>query len=262
MKVCRYTGIFFILLVCANAFAFDHQHAAFDQLLQQVVVPHGPQTDVDYTLLKTKAAELDAYLQALQDVSADEYRAWDPSQQLAFLINAYNAFTLKLIVMNYPEIDSIRDLGGLIFSSPWDIEFFHLLGEPATLDLVEHDLIRKNFAEPRIHFAVNCASRGCPPLLTRAYTADQLDAQLEHATRLFLRDPERNRYVPEKKRLELSSIFNWYKPDFEQAAGSIEKYVAPYITDDPETRTLISNHGVSRRFLDYDWALNDKATRK
>ena len=260
--VCRYAGIFFILLVCANAYAFDHRHAAFDQLLQQVVVPHGPQTDVDYALLKTKVADLDAYLEVLQEVTADEYHAWDPSQQLAFLINAYNAFTLKLIVMHYPEIDSIRDLGGLIFSSPWDIEFFQLLGKPATLDIVEHDLIRKNFAEPRIHFAVNCASRGCPPLQTTAYTAEKLDAQLEHATRQFLRDPERNRYVPGKKRLELSSIFNWYKPDFEQAAGSIEKYVAPYITDDPETRTLISNHGASRSFLDYDWALNDKATRK
>ncbi len=251
-----------------SVFAFDHSHAEFNQLLQRVVVEHGHQTSVDYSTLAANPNQLLAYIKQIEAVSEAEFNQWNDNQRLAFLINTYNALTLKLIIDNYPEIDSIRDLGGLIFSSPWDRKFFTLFGEPANLDYVEHDLIRDNFNEPRIHFAVNCASRGCPPLIKQAYVADTLNDQLEHATRLFLTDPERNRFDRKKQQLELSSIFNWYRKDFDTAAGSVEAWVAPYITDNAELQKQLksSKQGsftrVRVRFLDYDWALNDIRTRE
>lgn len=258
-------GWLFVLFLSGiqSVYAFDHDHPVFNQLLGQIVVEQGHQTSVDYAALKSDPAGLAKYIEQVESVRQPEFNAWNKNQQLAFLINVYNALTLKLILDNYPEIDSIRDLGGLIFSSPWDIEFFKLFGKDATLDYVEHDLIRGNFDEPRIHFAVNCASRGCPPLMKQAYHPDSLDQQLEHATRLFLTDPDRNRYNPVKKRLELSSIFKWYRQDFVDAAGSLEAFVAPYIINDPalveslQSRNYNSLTRVSVRFLEYDWSLNE-----
>ncbi len=245
-----------LLFSIQPVFAFDHGHTIYNELLNNIVINRGPQTDVNYELLNKDPSSLNRYIGQVESVSENDYKKWSSDQQLAFLINAYNALTLKLINMHYPGIDSIRNLGGLIFSSPWDIKFFTIFGQDATLDYIEHEIIRKDFEEPRIHFAVNCASRGCPPLLAEAYIADKLDQQLDYVTKQFLRDPERNRFNAEKTRLELSSILKWYKHDFEKAAGSVEKFIAPYITDDPDTRTLISNRAASIKYLDYDWALN------
>ncbi|MDX1519360.1 MAG: DUF547 domain-containing protein [Gammaproteobacteria bacterium] len=259
--------LFFLFAPIHVAWSFDHSHAVFNEVLDDVVVVHDHQTSVDYSRLKASPGTLEKYLQLIEAVSRADFDNWTRDQQLAYLINVYNAQTLKLIIDHYPEISSIRDLGGLIFSSPWDREFFRLFGEKTSLDHVEHDLIRGNFNEPRIHFAVNCASRGCPPLMQEAYTADKLDQQLDHATRLFMTDPERNRYDPKKNVLELSSIFQWYKQDFITAAGSVEAFVAPYITDDQQQQKLLKDsatHGFSRtsvRFLDYDWDLNDIKNR-
>lgn len=264
----RFLIAFVISLSSLTASAdFDHDHSIFDHLLKDIVVSHGHQTDVDYQYLNQNPESLNRYVSAIESVSKDSFDNWNRNRKLAFLINAYNALTLKLIIDNYPGIDSILDLGGLVFSTPWDREFFTLFGKPATLAYIEHELIRKNFDEPRIHFAVNCASRGCPPLQSDAYVADRLDQQLEYATRLFLTDPDRNRYNPDTKKLELSSIFTWYKQDFVEAAGSVAEYVAPYITDDPEIRKQIESRasGIASinaiDYLDYDWDLNDTATR-
>ena len=251
---------FFLLLFIfpVSLPAFDHDHSEYDQLLSEVVITRDVQTDVDYARLKFQQDRLDDYLTSLEAVTAQEYQSWNKDQQLAFLINAYNAFTLKLIVMNYPGISSIRDLGGLIFSSPWERKFFTLFGNESSLDYIEHKIIRKDFDEPRIHFAVNCASRGCPPLQPEAFSSGKLEQQLEQATRQFLKDRERNRYDKDRKILEISSIFKWYKADFEKASGTIEKFIAPYITDDPEIRTLIENRAAGVKYLEYDWSLNDK----
>ncbi|HIF52015.1 MAG TPA: DUF547 domain-containing protein, partial [Thiotrichaceae bacterium] len=186
-------------------------------------------------------------------------------------INAYNAFTLKLILNNYPEIESIRDLGGLIFSSPWDKKFFTLFAEKTSLGYIEHDVLRKNYDEPRVHFAVNCASKGCPALQKHAFVADKLDEQLEKATIQFMRDSERNRFDKDKKLLEISSIFNWFTGDFTKQ-GSLTDFIAIYISDDPDVRKLledkpnrnqsgginkaVSDNAISITYLDYDWSLN------
>lgn len=237
--------------------AFDHQHNIYDRLLKETVVFSGHQSNVDYGLLKDRRADLEGYLDDIAGVSRQTYETWNSGQQMAFLINAYNAFTLKLIVDNYPGIESIRDLGGLLFNSPWKRKFFTLFGRPAHLDYIEHDLLRKDFNEPRIHFAVVCASRSCPPLMADAYIAERLDEQLDAAAHNFLGDPERNRYHAERRRLELSPIFNWFQDDFVTAAGSIQAYVAPYVSADPQVRVLLQNKGASISYLDYDWSLND-----
>ncbi|HKK15897.1 MAG TPA: DUF547 domain-containing protein [Gammaproteobacteria bacterium] len=253
------TGLLFLLLtvsISPRAFAFDHTYQAYDSLLRDIVVEKGLQTAVDYNRLHNNPARLDEFTQNIESVSRADYDSWSADQQLAFLINAYNALTLQLIIMHYPGIESIKDTGGF-FSSPWKKEFFKLLGEQSSLDHIEHDLIRQHFNEPRIHFAVNCASLSCPPLQPFAYVADKLDEQLDYATRRFLQDPERNRYIADEQRLELSSLFKWYGEDFKKAAGSIENFVAPYISDDPGTRKAITSNHTATGFLDYDWSLND-----
>lgn len=233
---------------------FDHQHKAWTTLLERHVLSDGGISQVDYAALAENPVELASYLKVLSQVTPSQYAGWTNPQRLAFLINAYNAFTVRLIIDNYP-LASIKDLGGW-FSSPWKKHVFRLLGEERHLDDIEHGIIRKEFDEPRIHFAVNCAAQGCPPLRSEAYVPDRLDAQLEDNTRTFLRDPRRNRYDAAQSVLELSSVMKWYRKDFAVKHGSLEAFVATRMTNDPTVQSAIRNGDVRVRFLDYDWRLN------
>ena len=244
------------LFGCEAGFAFDHQYQEYNRLLQDIVVPQGTQTVVNYGQLKNNLGSLEKFVNNIETVSRSEYDNWSKEQQLAFLINAYNALTLKLVIGHYPGIKSIKDIGGF-FSGPWKQKFFRLFGEDSYLDHIEHDLLRKDFSEPRIHFAINCAARSCPALQPKAYQAEILDLQLDQATRTFLNDLERNRYNKDINLLEISSLFRWFNNDFERAAGSIAAFIAPYITDDAGLRNRLLDHGVAIRYLDYDWGLND-----
>jgi Protein of unknown function, DUF547 len=266
----RHFLLLLLLSISLPSFSFDHTHAIYDQVLDTVVTEKGPQTFVDYDLLHKNPSDLNNYLATLEGVSEKEFDGWNKNNQMAFLINAYNAFTLKLILNNYPDIESIRDLGGFFFNSPWDIEFFTLLGEKTNLDHIEHGILRVKYNEPRIHFAVNCASKGCPALQKKAFVGDILDEQLENAAIQFLRDPERNRFNKEKNLLEISSIFKWFAGDFTKN-GSVQNYVSPYISDDPDIQALLKDksssggiggalnrNSVNVRYLEYDWSLNKK----
>jgi len=235
---------------------FSHQHTLWNEILNKYVDADRGVSYVDYRSIRGNQATLNQYLEELESVSLEEYQGWSKPQRLAFLINAYNAFTVKLIVDNYP-VDSIKDLGGWL-SSPWKKEFFTLLGEKKHLDNIEHDIIRMEFNEPRIHFAVNCAAVGCPPLRQEAFVAERLDHQLEEATRAFLMDERKNRYDPVNQRLELSSIFKWYSDDFEERDGSVEAFVAPYITKNLQAQERIRRREVKIRYFDYDWSLNEQ----
>lgn len=252
------------MLALAPAIASEFEHDRFDQLLSEHVVPinGGVSTEVNYRALLEARPDLQAYLDELAEVSREAFDRWPEDEQLAFLINAYNAWTLELILTEYPDLDSIRDLGWL-FRSPWKRDFVELLGEERSLDNIEHNLIRGSgrYNEPRIHFAVNCASIGCPALRTEVYTADQLDTQLEEQTRWFLADRSRNRLVGSD--LEVSSIFDWYREDFE-AGWRGESTLAGFLTlyaDDlglsGEEVSRLTEGDIDIEFLDYDWALND-----
>lgn len=234
-------GILFILN-CASA--FDHTHKDFSVVLGKYVSFADKQSLVQYAKLKKESKKLEAYLKSLSSVSKDEYKKFSKDEQLAFLINAYNAFTLKLIINHYP-IKSIKDTGSL-FTNPWKKKFFTFLGEKNYLDHIEHGMIRRDFKEPRIHFAVNCASVGCPSLQTQAFTPKNLEELLEKGAQHFIKNEEKNRVKGNK--LYLSKIFKWYGSDFE-ILGGFKQYVM---------KTLKLKGDYEIEFMSYDWNLNDK----
>jgi uncharacterized protein DUF547 len=255
-----------LLLAQGAALAFDHGYAAWENLLRKHVryVEGGNASRVSYAGLLTDRALLRGFLAEVQAVKRAEFDGWPKAQQQAFLINAYNAFTVEKILTRYPEIKSIRDFGTL-FGNPWKDKFFTLFGEPAYLDLIEHEMLRKEgvYDEPRVHVAVVCASIGCPMLRNEAFRAETLDAQLEDAMRRFLSDRTRNRYDPQKGRLEVSRIFEWYGRDFEKGHRgftSVKATFARYaeiLADRPEDREALRQQKAPVSFLDYDWGLND-----
>lgn len=235
---------------------FDHSHRQWNDFLKQVVVTVGHESRVNYSKAKANREKLDTYLKALEGVNKPEFENFSESQRLAFLINAYNAFTVALIVDHYP-VKSIKDIGSFL-KSPWKIEFFSLFGEKHYLDNIEHDMIRKWFHEPRIHFALVCASKGCPALRNEAFTADHLESQLEDAAKNFITDKNKNRFSRAQNHLEISSIFKWYGEDFVKKFGSVEAFLAPIISESPEEQNLIRSKRASISYLDYDWSLNDE----
>ncbi|MCU0758800.1 MAG: DUF547 domain-containing protein [Steroidobacteraceae bacterium] len=252
----------------AQAAGFDHSHQAFSALLARHVRWNeaGTASAVDYAGLARERPRLDAYTTSLSAVVMQEYAGWSLVQRRAFLINAYNAFTLQLILTRYPALESIRDLGNIVFDSPWKRRFFDLLGQRRHLDEIEHGLLRgaPDFDEPRIHFAVNCASVGCPALRPEAYRADRLDAQLEDQTRRFLRDRSRNRFDAAPTPVaRISPIFRWYRGDFEaghRGVASLEAFLAlraEALADTAGDRARVASGRFSIRYTDYSWALND-----
>jgi hypothetical protein len=258
----------------AAAFAqFDHSHAAWNALLQKhvVVTDGGKASRVRYAAFAQDRAQLKAYLDSLARVGEAEFDGWSRAQRMSFLINAYNAFTAEKILVRHPDIKSIWDFGK-VFGNPFKDEFFTLLGRKTSLDGIEHGMLRKKGAydEPRVHFAVNCASIGCPMLREEAYVAARLDAQLEEQAVRFLSDRSRNRFNASTGALEVSRIFDWFKEDWtsgyrgldgrQAPITSREQYFARYanlLADSAAQRALVETGKAPLAFLDYDWALND-----
>jgi len=247
----------FLAPAAAAAQAFDHSHKAWDALLKKnvVVLDGGKASQVRYAEFAKDRAALKAYLDSLSKVSEAEFGGWPKGERMAFLINAYNAFTVEKILTRYPNLKSIRDFG-TVFGNPWKDKFFTLLGHESYLDQIEHEMLRKPGAynEVRVHYAVNCASIGCPMLREEAYAADKLDRQLEEQAVRFLSDRSRNRYAAGK--LEVSKIFDWFKEDF----GVREQYFARYakqLADGPDAQKAVAEGKAPLSFLEYDWNIND-----
>ena len=232
---------------CTNA---DPAHAAWTAVMQRWAA----NGDVDYAGMKREGQpQLDAYLATLAGTCGADYQNWTPQDRIAFWLNAYNAFTVRLILDNYP-IASIRKIGWLPLAAFREkfIPMPGLKGATISLDEIENGTLRTAFHESRIHFALVCASRSCPALRGEAYRGADLDRQLDDQARSFLRDPAKNRVDRAARTLYLSSIFKWFRADFEAAAGSLQAYVAPYLDAGGE----VSTYDVE--FLDYDWSLNDR----
>ncbi len=202
---------------------------------------------VDYQGIINDKAKLEAYISLLE--SSHPNKKWSDDEQLAYWINAYNAFTVKLIVDNYP-VKSIKDVkSGISFiNSVWDIKFINIEGKKYDLANIEHGILRKSFDEPRIHFAINCASISCPPLLPEAFAAETVNDQLEKATKQFINDEGHNTF--KDGRAELSKIFQWYKGDFTKKGRKLQEYIAPYLD-----QKMSSDFSIS--YADYDWGLNE-----
>jgi len=262
----RFLAILAFLVVALPAAAIDHSYKAWDDLLKKHVryVQNGNASRVDYAGVSRDRAQLKAVLDDWQKVTRSEFDGWTKPQQQAFLMNAYNAFTIEKILRRYPDIKSIRDYG-TVFGNPWKDKFFTLFGQPAYLDLIEHETLRKDgvYDDPRVHVSVVCASIGCPMLRNEAFVADRLDAQMEDGMRRFLSDRTRNRYNGETKRLEVSKIFDWYGKDFEKGHkgySSVKQALSRYadlLADKPEDRAIVRDQKAEIVFLDYDWSLND-----
>lgn len=250
-------------LVSHAALADQFDHRPWDQLLQRHVTPirNGQATVVDYDGFARDKPRLDSYLHAMSATTEAEFDQWLQHEQLAFLINAYNAWTIHLVLTGYPDIDSIKDLGNIL-RSPWEKKFIPLFGKTLSLDDIEHGLMRNSgrHRDPRIHFAVNCASIGCPALRPEAYLGDRLDAQLQEQQLLFLADRTRNRL--EGDTLKVSPVFRWYRQDFEWGWSGIEsllefftRYADPLGLSDEHIRRLERGR-INIGYLDYDWRLN------
>jgi len=258
-------GLLLLVPVPVQAEPFDHEHATWNLLVKNNVHWNLNRTasQVNYAGFQKTHDFLKRYLFSLSAVTRTEFDTFRREQQLAFLINAYNAFTVELILTEYPEVTSIKELGSL-FSSPWKRKFFLLLGESQNLDGIEHELIRGSgrYDEPLIHFAVNCASIGCPALLDEAFVAEKLDQQLLESTERFLSDRSRNRFDARTGTLEISSIFDWYAEDFSKGwrgYDSLHDFFrthADWITDDAESVETLREAALRIEFLDYDWSLN------
>ncbi|OYV02480.1 MAG: DUF547 domain-containing protein [Burkholderiales bacterium PBB5] len=254
------------LPVRAQSPGLDHNHAAWTALLRKHVrlVRGGQATQVAYAGFKADRAALKAYLDSLSAVMPATFGGWAKAERQAFLTNAYNAFTVELILTRYPDLKSIKDLGQLL-SSPWNPKWIALLGDKVSLDDIEHAMLRKRgvYDDPRVHFAVNCASIGCPALREEAFVASRLDAQMDEQTLRFMSDRTRNRYNAQRGRLELSKIFDWYGEDFRlghRGIASLPAFAArnaDQLADALADRERIRAASIDIAFSDYDWALND-----
>jgi hypothetical protein len=236
--------------------AFDHAHGAWTALLGRYVSAG----QVDYAAWKREGVPaLEAYLGTLSAACTARYDGWTRAQRLAFWLNVYNAAAVKLVLDRHP-LRSLRDVGWLP-NAAFRLAVIPMDGlERGTMSLddVEHRTIRADPAlrDPRVHFALVCAARSCPPLRAEAYRAADLDVQLGEQGRTFLRDASKNRWDPATRTLHLSSIFKWFREDFEAVAPDLPAFVAPYL--DGEAATAVRAGDVRVEFLPYDWALNER----
>ena len=219
-------------------------HDTYDALLKKHVDEEGW---VDYAGWKQDSVEFGKYLRQLSAHHPNK-KNWTKDERLAYWINAYNAFTIELILKHYP-ISSIKDIkdGTAFINSVWDISFIKIEGQEYDLNNIEHNIIRKKFDEPRIHAAIVCASRSCPKLRREAFTPEKLEQQLQDQMTGFVNDPTRNK-IESAGRAELSKIFKWFSGDFTENGSLIE-----YINQFADTKL---NKDAEITYLDYGWGIN------
>jgi len=242
----------FIVLAISNQGHAETQGPP-DQLYKNVLQTYIQDGLVDYAGLKSNPEDLKLYLKQTSVVTKENFDEWTKDEQLAFLINLYNAQSLALVVENYP-VKSIKDIA-IDTGGAWKLPIVNLFGELITLDALENEVIRKNYPDPRVHFALVCAALGCPDLINTPYEAKALDTQLEEQTKTFLMDSDKNSIDINQKILRLSPIFDWFKEDFSAKSGSVIEFVNPYYDNK-------ANKEFKIEYTNYDWSLNDQPTVK
>ncbi len=220
-------------------------HSLFGELLNKYV----SEGKVDYAGFQSEEAKLDQYLDLLQGVDP---KTLSGKEQFAFYANAYNAWTIKLILTKYPDITSIKELG-IFNTGPWKKKVVRLRGETVSLDHIEHDILRPRFKDPRVHFAINCAAKSCPPLGSEPFLAEKLDQQLDDVTRSFINNPQS--YRLEGRNLHVSRIFKWFSEDFNEDALS---FFIKYANGELKKKLEPQPKKINIKYLAYDWSLNGK----
>ncbi|SFT50007.1 Protein of unknown function, DUF547 [Lishizhenia tianjinensis] len=229
-----------LLFICTMTIAWAQpSHAPFTQLLSKHVSSSGK---VDYVALKKDISKLDSYLKTLEASTPTE--KWSSNTTKAYWINAYNAYTLKMMLQHYP-LKSITDIK-YGEQNAWDYKWIKIAGATLSLNDIEHKKLRAKYKDPRIHFAVNCASFSCPILLNKAYEASTLETQLDTQASLFINDSQRNKITADK--VQISEIFKWYKDDF-ASAGSIINYLNKYSKIKIKSTAKVE-------YLSYNWNIN------
>lgn len=241
-----------LLLLSINFNA--QQHSKFTEVLK-VVVKNGL---VNYKLLRNNNV-FNEYLSQLSETNPDTL---NEKGKLAFWINAYNAFTLEIIVENYP-VESILDLhtggkiiGYLLGKTVWDKEFISINSKIYSLNQIEHDILRK-MNEPRIHFAIVCASISCPELLNEAYEAYKIDSQLQLQAIEFINDKSKNMFNPQNRKAEVSKIFDWFSEDFGDSDEEIIKYISQFLDSRLQSDINENLFEWNLSFMKYDWGINE-----
>lgn len=261
-----------VFLFLGSAQAANRFYADYAEVLNEYVNNTGM---VNYRELKAKPERLNSFLAALADLPPATYQKWNDQEKIAFWINAYNALTLKAIIDHYPirasffkgflhPRNSIRHIPGV-----WDTLRFPVMGKRMTLDEIEHGVLRKEFNEPRIHLALVCAARGCPPLRTEPYEGAKLDQQLNDQTRVFLANPKKFRIDRGQGKVYLSPIFKWFGGDFVKTYGTdkafqgfspderaVLNFVSQYLAASDRDYLLQGQYTIA--YLDYDWSLNEQ----
>ncbi|MEH0157797.1 DUF547 domain-containing protein [Limibacter armeniacum] len=243
LALCSMTSCFATAEVKTDAQPISHQ--LWGELLSKHVSEGGK---VDYKGFQKDRAKLDEYLHLLS-ANHPNPDTWTKNERLAYWINAYNAFTIQIVLDNYP-LKSIKDVTSLNIAfvhSVWDIKFIKIEGEEYDLNNIEHGILRKKFEEPRIHFAIVCASVSCPNLRNEAYTADKLEEQLQQQAVAFINDPSKNQISASS--VKISKIFTWFKGDFTKN-GSLADFLNKYSKVKIEPKARID-------YLDYNWDLNE-----
>jgi hypothetical protein len=239
-----------VAIPAAPAAEFDQTHALYGNVLKRFTKDNL----VDYAGLKADRKDLDTYLDQVAAVPEATFQQWSRTDQLAFLINLYNAQTLGLIVDHYP-LNSIREIG-VFPRAPWKKKIVRLHGAITTLYDLENDLIRRKYPEyPQIHFALVCAAMGCPPMRAEPYAGARLEAQFQDQGKRFMATPHKNRVEAQEKVVYLSKIFDWYAADFGKNSAAIIKFVEPYFPE--AARKDLQQGGFKIKHTDYDWALNE-----
>ncbi|MDH4206643.1 MAG: DUF547 domain-containing protein [Desulfobacteraceae bacterium] len=253
MKIRQYIVIIFLCVIFHGPMGFISNsrsdtavdHSIYANLLKKYV----HQGNVDYRGFKMEESKLDQYLKILENVDS---KSLSGNEQFAFYINAYNAWTIKLILSGYPGIKSIKDLGNIL-KTPWKKKICRIDGDVITLDDIEHHILRPRFKDPRVHFAINCAALSCPFLASEPFLGSTLDRQLDDATRAFINNPKRN-YL-EGNTLYVSRIFTWFSKDFnDDVIGFFLKYADGNLKKELE----VKKNSIKIKYLNYDWSLNGK----
>ena len=249
----KYLSLFFVFFMIESLGiqAFDHSHSLYEKVLKSYV----NDGQVNYRLLKNDRENLDQYLKELNKVEWDEFSSWDNDQQLAFLLNLYNASVLSLVVDYYP-IDSIKDIGSW-HRSVFKLESVRYLGQRVSLDAIEYKMIRKRHKDPRVHFALVCAAKSSPALRSQPYQASILHKQLEDQGHRFIRDRSKNYIDSGSRRLYLSKIFSWFKKDFEKDGVKRVDFIGKYMTAEKRQQLKKKNYRI--QYKKFDWSLNDLA---
>jgi len=255
--------------------SFDHSYGTYNSLLNRYV----ENAQVNYGGFIDSRAEFETFLRALGSVDENDFESWTEKERLAFWINAYNAFTIKAIIDHYPIKRSFSLVG--IFYAPsnsilqikgvWTKLQFRAVGRMVTLDEIEHQILRKEFNEPRIHMAINCASISCPDLSDEAYVPKRLEEQLAEASSNFVNNPDKGVYVDEQSgKVKFSKIFKWFGDDFINNYGSKKLFnsyslkqnaVLNFTTDyleSQQTKEYLMNNRLKIGYLGYDWHLNQQ----